>query len=65
MSFTYIAKMPTPEEIKERFPVSDELAKIKAKRDAKINDIIAGRDNRFLMIVPLNFGRANRCLWMK
>ncbi len=51
MSFTYIAKMPTPEEIKERFPVSDELAKIKAKRDAKINDIIAGRDNRFLMIV--------------
>lgn len=51
MSFTYITKMPTPEEIKERFPVSKELAEIKAKRDAEINDIIAGRDNRFLMIV--------------
>ena len=51
MSFTYIKKLPTPEEIKDRFPVSKELAEIKAKRDAEINDIIAGRDNRFLMIV--------------
>lgn len=51
MSFTYIAKMPTPEEIKERFPVSKELQEIKAKRDKEIADIITGKDNRFLMIV--------------
>ena len=51
MSFTYIAKMPTPEEIKERFPVSKELQEIKAKRDREIADIITGKDNRFLMIV--------------
>ena len=51
MSFTYINKMPTPEEIKTRFPVSKELSEIKAKRDQEINDIIAGKDDRFLMIV--------------
>ena len=51
MSFTYIASMPTPEEIKERFPVSKELQEIKAKRDREIADIITGKDNRFLMIV--------------
>ncbi len=51
MSFTYIKELPTSEEIKDRFPVSKELAEIKEKRDSEINDIIAGRDNRFLMIV--------------
>ncbi|MCR4867975.1 MAG: 3-deoxy-7-phosphoheptulonate synthase [Lachnospiraceae bacterium] len=51
MSFTYLKEMPTPEEIKQRLPLSDEGAKTKARRDREVNDIISGKDDRFLAII--------------
>ena len=51
MSFTYVKTMPTPQEIREEYGLPDELAALKAKRDREINDIIEGKDSRFLVII--------------
>ena len=51
MSFEFIQKLPTPEEIAAEFPISDELRKIKSERDAAIENVITGKDNRFLLII--------------
>ncbi|MBQ4373355.1 MAG: 3-deoxy-7-phosphoheptulonate synthase, partial [Lachnospiraceae bacterium] len=51
MSFTYINPMPSPEEIKQQYPMRPELAKLKAQRDAIVSDIITGKDDRFLVII--------------
>ena len=51
MSFNYLKKMPTPEEIKEQLPVPAKIQEIKKKRDQEIADIITGKDDRFLCII--------------
>lgn len=51
MSFKFLNQMPTPEEIKRDYPLSQELALLKAQRDQMINDIITGKDDRFLLII--------------
>jgi 3-deoxy-7-phosphoheptulonate synthase len=51
MSFTYLNQLPTPGEIKERYPLSPELAALKAKRDAEISNVLTGKDSRFLLII--------------
>ena len=51
MSFNYLKKMPTPEEIKEQLPVPEHIKEIKAKRDQEVADIITGKDDRFLCII--------------
>ena len=51
MSFTYLKAMPTPEEIRQRLPLSTEGIAIKKKRDQEVNDIISGKDDRFLAII--------------
>ena len=40
MSFEFIKRLPTPNEIKEQFPVSERVAKIKEERDAMIKDVL-------------------------
>ena len=51
MSFQYLKKMPTPEEIKEQLPVPQNIQQIKAARDKEVADIITGKDDRFLCII--------------
>ena len=51
MSFKFLNQMPTPEEIKRDYPLSQELVLLKAQRDQMINDIITGKDDRFLLII--------------
>ena len=51
MSFKYLRKMPTPDEIKEEYPLTDDMKKIKTDRDKAISDVIRGKDNRFLVII--------------
>lgn len=51
MSFEFVKKLPTPEEIKEEYPVPEHLAKIKEERDAEIRDVITGKSNKFLVII--------------
>jgi 3-deoxy-7-phosphoheptulonate synthase len=51
MSFKYLNELPTPEEIKSRYPVSPELIEAKRKRDAEIAAVIRGESDKFLMII--------------
>lgn len=51
MSFEYIQKLPTPDEIREEFPLTDKLAALKAERDAMIADAFTGKSDKFVVIV--------------
>ena len=51
MSFTFLNQLPSPEEIKAQFPLSEELAKLKANRDQMIADVLTGKDDRILLII--------------
>ena len=51
MSFHFVAKLPTPDEIREQFPVPEHLTQIKHRRDAEIRDVITGKSNKFLVII--------------
>ncbi len=51
MSFDYIQKLPTPEEIRSEFPLSRELSELKRNRDAMISDVFTGKSDKFLVIV--------------
>ncbi len=51
MSFEYIRKLPTPDEINQEIPLPKELAEIKKNRDAEIRDVITGKSDKFLVII--------------
>ncbi|MBQ2804134.1 MAG: 3-deoxy-7-phosphoheptulonate synthase [Lachnospiraceae bacterium] len=51
MSFEFIKKLPTPDEIKNEYPLPLELVKLKEERDAEIRDVITGKSNKFLVII--------------
>ncbi len=51
MSFTYLNKLPSPAEIIEKLPLSEDLKALKLKRDKEIADVITGKDSRFLVII--------------
>ena len=51
MQMEFIRKLPTPQEIKEEYPISDEVKKIKEERDNEIMDIFSGKSDKFLMII--------------
>ena len=44
-------KLPVPMEIKERYPLTAELAAVKAARDAQIADIFTGKSDRLAIII--------------
>ena len=51
MSFSFLNKLPTPDEIRALYPISKELAAVKADRDRQITDIITGKDSRILLVI--------------
>lgn len=51
MSFTFLNRLPSPEDIKRDFPLSRALQKRKMERDAAIRTVITGEDDRFLVII--------------
>lgn len=51
MSFEFIQKLPTPEEIREEYPIPPALAQLKKERDQEIRDVIIGKSNKFLVII--------------
>ena len=51
MNMLFKRKLPTPKEIKELYPLTEELAKIKEENDRQIQNIIKGLDDRFLLII--------------
>ncbi|SDB02361.1 MULTISPECIES: 3-deoxy-7-phosphoheptulonate synthase [unclassified Butyrivibrio] len=51
MSFQYIQQLPSPEEIRDEFPLSKDLIELKKKRDKEIADVLTGNSDKFLVIV--------------
>jgi len=44
-------KLPVPMEIKEQYPLTEELAKIKEDRDAIIADVFTGKSDKMVLII--------------
>lgn len=60
MGFEYISKLPTPDEIREQFPLAPKLAKLKAEKDSEIRDVFTGKSHKFLVIIgPCSADRAD------
>lgn len=51
MNMNFLRKLPTPQEIKQLYPVSEELQAIKNKNDKEIQDIFLGKSNKFILII--------------
>ena len=51
MEMEFLRKLPTPQEIKEEFPLPIEIERVKAQRDQILKDIFEGRDSRLLLLI--------------
>ena len=51
MNMDFVRKLPIPKEIKEQFPIPEDVKKIKAQRDAEIADVFTGKSDKFLLII--------------
>ncbi len=51
MQMEYIRKLPEPQELMEQFPMDDGSKAVKRQRDEVIQNILAGKDDRFLLII--------------
>lgn len=51
MSFSFIHELPSPQEIKKQFPLSEKMAQVKKERDKMIADVLTGKDDRFLVVI--------------
>lgn len=51
MQMEYIRKLPEPQELMEQFPMDDGSKAVKRWRDEVIQNILAGKDDRFLLII--------------
>lgn len=51
MQMEYIRKLPEPQELMEQFLMDDGSKAVKRRRDEVIQNILAGKDNRFLIII--------------
>ena len=51
MNLEFKRKLPVPQQIKTRYPVTEELAKIKAERDAEVEAIFKGDSDKFILVI--------------
>ena len=51
MSFSFIKKLPTPEDIRNEYPVDSAIQTLKEKRDQEICDVFTGKSDKFLAII--------------
>ncbi len=51
MSMNFQRKLPIPKEVKQEYPLTDNMIKIKTERDEKIKSVFSGELNKFLLIV--------------
>ena len=48
MGFSFVTEIPSPDVIRERFPLAPELAARKKERDEEIKKIITGESDKLL-----------------
>ena len=51
MEMEFLRKLPTPQELKEQFPVSAQIIATKAKRDEEIRDIFEGKSDKLILVI--------------
>lgn len=51
MSMTFHHKLPIPKEIKEQYPVTDAMQKVKEERDEELRKIFTCESDRFLLVI--------------
>lgn len=51
MQMEFIRKLPTPQELKQQYPITPHITKTKEKRDQQIRAILSGQDDRLLLII--------------
>jgi 3-deoxy-7-phosphoheptulonate synthase len=47
----FLRKLPSPQELREQFPVSSAIAATKVQRDKEIADILEGKDERLILVI--------------
>ena len=51
MDLEFKRKLPIPQQIKNRYPLSEEMEKIKRGRDEEIAAVFKGESDKFLLII--------------
>jgi len=51
MGFTFVNELPTPDMIREQFPLAPNLAEAKLKRDEEIKKVLTGESDKFIVII--------------
>lgn len=51
MEMEFLRQLPTPQELKEQFPVSAQIAAIKAERDEEIRNIFEGKEDKLILVI--------------
>lgn len=51
MDLEFKRKLPIPQQIKNRYPLSEEMEKIKSERDEEIAAVFKGESDKFLLII--------------
>ena len=51
MSMEFFRKLPIPQQVKQDFPVTDEMKSVKEKRDEEIRAVFSGESDKFLLII--------------
>ena len=51
MNAKFLRKLPTPKEVKEMYPLTEELALVKEKNDEEIKKIFTGESDKLLLII--------------
>ena len=51
MHMNFHRKLPIPKDVKQEFPLTEEMAQVKAARDAEIRAVFDGTSHKFLLII--------------
>ncbi len=51
MSMDFHRKLPIPKEVKEEFPLTERMIKVKEERDAEIRAVFEGSTDKFILII--------------
>lgn len=51
MEMEFLRKLPTPQELKEQFPVNAKITEIKETRDREIREIFEGKSDKLLLVI--------------
>lgn len=51
MNMDFLRKLPTPQEIKKLYPVSEELLEIKEKNIKELQEVFTGQSDKFILVI--------------